>query len=146
MSFEIFDSYEALQQSMESAREKADANVTVGQTALKAGALVLRYDPDSELVIYTELLDAIEGERAAGANEAEIAYVANLYNEPHMKNFRFGRHFSEACPDGELGDLHVCTVSAVMDRAAFDWFRENNWPSDLNVVRATWHTLKMKRI
>lgn len=146
MGFQAFDSYEDMQAAMTEAREKADAVVTTGQAALKPGDLVIRHDAESGLVIYSELRDPVAGEREAGADDAEIAYVTNLYNEPHMRNFRFGKHFSEACPEGELGDLHVCVVVGIMDRAAFEWFRENTWPSDLNTVRAAWHTLKVKKV
>jgi hypothetical protein len=131
MNIRTYSSIDDMFEDINKAREAADAHVHPKQAALKAGDFVVRYDEPSGLVIFTELLDPAESERSAGADESEIAYAVELYAQGHMKHFRFGRHYSIACPEGELGDLHVASVQATMSRDAFDVLRQNGWPGDI---------------
>lgn len=51
------------------------------------------------LLIYTEVLDD--------------------YKEGDMKGFIFGKHYSVACPDGELDDAHRLAFLAITSKDSF---------------------------
>jgi len=125
---EMYDSLEAMFAAMESNRAAADAQIQPWQRTLTAGDCVLRYDSDMDLFIWGQLRDPVAEERELGADEAEVAYVQELYASPHMAGFRAGRHFSVIVPDGEIGDIHVCTVICKLSQAQFDAARAAGWP------------------
>jgi len=139
MGIEVFNSYEELCASVNTDRERADADVRASQTAIKVGDFVIR--SEEGLLIYSEIMDPVEAERAAGANEGEIEYMRATYAQEHMRNYRFGRHFSEVCPEGEIGDLHIVSVAAILTREAFEEFKAQGWPCDLVAVRTIGQTL-----
>jgi len=50
-------------------------------------------------------------------------YGKVLRNAPRAKrlqHYRFCFCFSEACPDGERGDVHISVVTKLIDQATFD--------------------------
>lgn len=127
--FQMFESVEAMLAEIETQRRAADARIQPWQQALKAGDFVLRFEPSEHLFIWGVLRDPVEDDRACGADDDELAYVRDLYAAPHMKGFRAGRHFSPIVPDGELGDIHVCTVVCKITQAQFDAARAAGWPA-----------------
>ena len=49
----------------------------------------------------------------AGGGEEDLAVFGEVlegYQEAHLRHYRFCRCFSVACPEGEVGDVHVSTV------------------------------------
>ena len=106
MEVEFFDSHEAAARRLREAMEAADARVAPWQEALRPGECFLSIVKDG-LVVFGEVLDG--------------------YSEPHLKHYRFCRCFSVACPEGELGDVHVCTVACRISRRFFEEMRQAGW-------------------
>ncbi len=44
--------------------------------------------------------------------------------------YRFCHCFSVACPEGELGSVHISVISATITRGLFEAARAAGWPSD----------------
>jgi len=53
--------------------------------------------------------------------------LKNAYREKNLRNYRFVKAYSEACPEGELGDLHVSSVSEIITKEQFEKVRQNDW-------------------
>ena len=106
MEVEFFDSHEAAIQRLRQAMEAADARVRPWQAALRVGDCILSIVEDG-LVVFGEVLEG--------------------YQEPHLKHYRFCRCFSVACPEGELGDVHVSTVACRISRQFFEEMRQAGW-------------------
>ena len=49
------------------------------------------------------------------------------YKEVGMQWFIFGRHYSVACTQGELGDVHRSTFLAIITREMFEVARNLGW-------------------
>jgi hypothetical protein len=132
MTVHTFDSLEDLLQAVTQDREAADQCVLPFQAEAKVGDCYVRLLPDEGLVIFGELLDP-----TADCTGEELAEVRSLYRQPHMRHYRFGRHYSVACEDGELGDIHVANIAAIISRAAFAAAQALGWPCDL--VGGVWN-------
>ena len=102
---EAFATHEEAMARLEEARKAADARVKPWQAALKPGERFL-YLAEG-LVIFGEVLET--------------------YKEERLKHYRFCRCYSVACPEGELGDVHVSTLVALVSRAFFEAMREQGW-------------------
>jgi hypothetical protein len=126
-----YDTMEEMLADMAQASDKADQAVHPAQAAIVAGDHVLRYDADTELVIYTQILPSDQG-----SDEEETEYLKGVYSQPHMKHYRFGKHYSAACPEGEYGDVHVSTVQVIISAEAFACFEQQDWPSEPEAVKA----------
>ena len=103
MEVEFFDTMEEAMDAMEDARKAADGRVRLWQAAVKPGNCFVSIDPDG-LVIFGEVLES--------------------YKETRLQHYRFCRCFSVACPEGEVGDVHVSTILAVVSRAFFEAMRQ----------------------
>lgn len=119
---------------LEGAMQRADEAVQPWQTVAKPGDYYVRVDRDLGITIYGELLDPTvpaDTDHAYDAGDLEeIREEAKIYDEPHMKHYRWGRHFSVACEDGELGDVHVSTIDTFLTKALFEAARAARWPED----------------
>ena len=62
--------------------------------------------------------------------------ILEIYEEPHVRHFRFTRCFSTDCPDGELGDIHVADVCDKLTFREFDRTRRVGWTMFLSDVFA----------
>lgn len=107
MEVEFFDSLEEAQARLRQAMEAADARVRRWQAAVKVGDCFIADGGEEDLVVFGEVLEG--------------------YAEPRLRHYRFCRCFSVACPEGELGDVHVSTILAVVSRAFFDEMRQAGW-------------------
>ena len=58
---------------------------------------------------------------------AVFGEVLEGYTEAHLRHYRFCRCHSVACPEGELGDVHVSTVLCLVSRAFFEAMRQEGW-------------------
>ena len=101
-----FDSFEEMMEALERAIREADEKVQDWQREIKPGDCFMRSTPYG-FAIYCEVL----GE----------------YEEEHLRNFRFCRCYSVACPDGELGDVHVSTIKRRITREEFEEARRKGW-------------------
>jgi hypothetical protein len=96
---EFFDSVEEMFEAERKAREAADARTKEWQKQIKAGDC-FRQSTDYGFDIYGEVLEE--------------------YEEEHLQNYRFCYCFSEACPEGEKGDVHVSVIDELISREAFE--------------------------
>jgi len=101
-----FDSFEEMMEAIERAREEADKRVKPWQRKIKVGDYFEKETPYG-FKVYCEVLDE--------------------YDEPHLKNFRFCRCYSVACPDGELGDVHVSTAKRKITKEEFEEMKRRGW-------------------
>ena len=106
---EFFASMEEAMQRLEEARQAADARVRRWQAAAKPGDCFITIAEDA-LVVFGEVLET--------------------YGEPRVQHYRFCRCHSVACPEGELGDVHVSTIACFISRAAFEEARRGGWSAE----------------
>lgn len=125
--FIAYSSEEEMFAAIEAARDAANAAAKPWQLAIKTGDFVLRYEQG--MFVFGEILDP-----TLNADEEELEYTRELYAQPHMVGYRFSRCFSILCPEGELGDLHVCTVICVLTRDQFEKAKEAEWPCNPDEV------------
>ena len=119
----FYGSFEEMQDDLGRAMKEADARVKEEQKRYRSGDIVLS-DSGYGFPIFHELLD---NEKIVKENllkygdeyEDEGIYTLDLYNEPHMKYYRFANNYSEACPEGELGDFHLSEGLYRIPREAF---------------------------
>jgi hypothetical protein len=102
---EFFDSIEEAWERIEQARKAADGRVAPWQAAAKPGDCFVYFADD--LVIYGEVLEC--------------------YDEPRLRHYRFSRCYSAACPEGELGDVHVSVILRFISRQEFEEARQRGW-------------------
>ena len=87
--------------------EAADSHVKPWQAAVKVGDCFIADGGEEDLVVFGEVLEG--------------------YQEAHLRHYRFCRCFSVACPEGEVGDVHVSTVLCRVSRAFFEQMRREGW-------------------
>ena len=119
MEIQSFDSTKEMFDEIRQAREAADARVKPWQAAIKLGdhfVRVVMFDAE-RLTIYGEII------------ESPFLQDREIFDQPHMKYYRFSRCFSVACPEGEIGDVHVSTILSLIDKETFELARLTNWPS-----------------
>lgn len=125
-----FESFEELMTEVRAGREEADAAVGYNDSVFVPGVYFVRFAPELDLIIYGEVLDPVESEKRAGADEDELRFTRELYEAPHMKYVRFTNCYSEIVPDGEFGNTHVAFMHAKLRSAEFERARQAGWPSD----------------
>jgi len=82
--------------------EMADSRTQDWQKRIGKGDCFKRWTPDG-LEIYGEVLGD--------------------YETKYLRNFRICRCYSMACPEGEIGQVHVSTVNTLIDRETFEAVR-----------------------
>jgi hypothetical protein len=107
MEVEFFDSLEAAQARLRQAMEAADTRVKPWQAAVAPGDCFVADGDEEGLLVFGEVLEG--------------------YTEAHLRHYRFCRCFSVACPEGEVGDVHVSTVLYVIARGVFELARQHGW-------------------
>ena len=110
MEVEFFDSLEEAQARLRQAMEAADARVQQWQAAVKVGDCFIADSGEEGLVVFGEVLEG--------------------YREAHLRHYRFCRCFSVACPEGEVGDVHVSTVLCLIGRELFEAMRQEGWRTE----------------
>ena len=106
MEVEFFETLEEMDKCLEQAMKAADARVVHWQTQLKPGDLFMA---------------------RSGEGFPVFGEVLETYQEKRLQHYRFCRCYSEACPEGELGDVHVSTVRCLVSRTLFERIREKGW-------------------
>ena len=107
MEVEFFDTLEAVQARLRRAMKAADARVKLWQAAVKVGDTFVADGGEEDLAVFGEVLEG--------------------YTEAHLRHYRFCRCYSVACPEGELGDVHVSTILCPVSRAFFEAMRREGW-------------------
>jgi len=99
MNITFYNSTEEMLDSLNQAMQEADERVKQWQAEIKKDDCFWQ-DTEYGFQVYGEVLE-------------------NAYRERHLKNYRFCRCYSEACPEGELGDVHVCVIGGLLTREEF---------------------------
>lgn len=135
-----------LVKDLKRAMASADSAVTPEQEAIATGMYAIRFTTEG-YIVWSEIIDhmahwkeklgvmnAHDAFRKGGEEmEDEYKYEANLYLEPHMKHYRFSRTYSVLCPDGELGDVHVSTLTRIPS-SVFETARTLKWNVSLGLL------------
>jgi hypothetical protein len=108
MNIEPFDSFDDMMAYLRKQMDAADSAVQPWQEQIKAGDYFSRASGHG-FNIYGEVLPD-EGPR-----------------ERHVRHYRFCQCYSIACPDGEMGDVHVSTIEQLLSREDFEKARERRW-------------------
>lgn len=70
--------------------------------------------------------EAMRGEIEAGATKREAASGDQALRTAHAEGYRFGKAFSLAAPNGELGSTHVIDMMKI-SAAEFEVVRHEDW-------------------
>lgn len=132
MSVKEFSSLDELVEYIESCNQRASNRVEPWQSTVKPGDCFVRFTEG--FAIYGKVLDPVQSEVDAGADEEEVEYQRELRDAPHMKHYRFARCFSELCPEGELGDVHVSTIATIITESMFENAKTLGWPSSPELI------------
>ncbi len=102
------DDLDQLFQELNQDREAADARVQSWQAAIKPGDYFRRATPYG-FPIYGEILEEDEP------------------REPRLQHFRLCEAYSVACPEGEMGEIHVSTIDAIISIQQFEVYKRRGW-------------------
>ena len=119
MNIQFFDSTEEMFDAIHDARQTADGRVLPWQTRIKPGDLFVR------VVMFGAEILTIYGEII----ESPFEQDREIFAQPHMKHYRLSKCFSVACPEGEMGEVHVASIQILIDRETFELARLAGWPS-----------------
>jgi len=117
------------------AREAADKRVTPEQMRYRIGDIVVS-DSGYGFLVFHEILDI---EKLVKENlakygdeyEEEGMYLLDSYCfTPEMRFYRFARNYSEACPEGELGDFHISIGLGTIPREVFEELKRKSFRMD----------------
>jgi len=126
---QAFDSLDEMIEAMEGDRLAADAASLPWQSELAPGDFFVRTGAD--VPIFCEVLDPTAASPGASPEDLDEAHeAAAWYQEPHMRGFRFCRAFSQYCPRGELGDVHISTAALKITKEMFQQAQARNWKSN----------------
>jgi hypothetical protein len=133
MSIRPFNTIEDLFAFEREAQSQANSRIQPFQSALKEGDCFcyLSAERQPNVIIWGEVLP-LDPEDIADGYEQD-------------PNYRFTRCHSIACPEGELGDIHVSVVHAVVSRTIFEKARAAGWPHDEAAYRALVATVEAAR-
>ena len=104
MSVQFFDSPEEMFEALEESIKVADANTEDWQQDFEAGDCFLQAT-NLGFHIYAEII--------------------KTYPEGRLKNYYFCKAYSVACPDGEMGDIHACSITSRIDREIFEVIKKD---------------------
>ena len=128
----FYDSDEEMWEHEAKARKLADERVNPWHLKVRAGDILVS-DPGYGFPIFHEVLD---NEKIVGDNfkkygddyEDEGVYILDTYCfNPEPWNYRFCRSYSEVCPNGELGDIHLSIALGKIPRDIFEDIRDNGY-------------------
>jgi len=119
----FFDSFEEMIDAMVKAQEQADSTVRPAQAEIKPGQHYINNKIEYGFAIFGEILDITE----LGTDPDEQKYINDTYSQKHMKYYKPSRAYSVACPMGEVGDVHLSEIDAIIDSELFDWYKQHGW-------------------
>lgn len=104
----------------------AAAKIKPWQRDLKPGDHFVRFS--NGIAIYSKVMPIFEEDAEGEETDVEKSQADS--------DFRFTKSYSAACPDGELGDVHISTVFKQITEGEFKSFQSRGWPHRKNVVLA----------
>ncbi len=100
MNITFYNTTEEILDDLSKAMQAADENTQDWQKAIKKGDCFWQ-DTEYGFQIYGVVLK-------------------NAYSEKHLKSYRFCKCFSESCPEGEIGDVHLSVIGGLLTREEFE--------------------------
>jgi hypothetical protein len=110
MNITFYNSTEEMLDDLSRAMQEADEQVKLWQAEIKKGDCFWR-DTEYGFQIYGKVLKKPFCSSVTRRNENR---------EEHLRHYRFCKYYSEVCPDGELGDVHVSVISGLLTREEFE--------------------------
>lgn len=133
MHIEPFDNIEEFFEKQRKAEKAAIANIKDFQKAITYGDYWMRYIPEYELMIFGYIIPPEElyssPAYASKEAQADIPYEKKMEQSAYERGYRFGRAYSVAEPDGELGSTHISTM-APLTKEEFETAKSVNWNMD----------------
>ena len=108
MAIKSFKSSDEMWQYLQNQKQAADGQVQPWQSEVKTGDF-FRRQSNYDFSIYGVILPE-EEPRATG-----------------LENYRFTKCYSIACPEGELGDIHVSTIEHLLLHEEFEKLKQRGW-------------------
>jgi hypothetical protein len=133
MAVKDFASWDEAQKFMAESEKAANARILPAQLEIGWGDCWVEYDQISSLWIFGKVFTREAGYAssiAAGAspNEAELEQVD--LDDAYRRGYRFGKAYSVACPEGELGDTHISQMLSKLEPLEFVAARDRDWDFD----------------
>ena len=100
MNITFYDSTEDMLDDLGQAMQEADKRVKPWQAEIKKGDCFWQ-DTEYSFKIYGKILK-------------------NAYRKKELKHYRFCKCYSEACPEGETGDVHTSVIGGLLTREEFE--------------------------
>lgn len=100
MNITFYSSTEEMLDDLSQAMQEADKRVKPWQAKIKKGNCFWQ-DTEYGFKIYGKILK-------------------NAYRKKELKHYRFCKCYSEACPEGETGDVHTSVIGGLLTREEFE--------------------------
>lgn len=129
MSVTSYATFDEMMEALRAAEEAANERVTPAQASVTWGDYWAR-EFAGDFWIFGHIPTEREteaSEREAGADPHELKEATLSLRRDHERGYRFGRAYSVACPDGELGSTHISEMEAKLTRGQFEAARRARW-------------------
>ena len=93
--FQGFDSGEDMMDALSEAIDRADEETKLWQTQIKPGHCIIMLQDD-------------------------LWIIGQVLEQSEPENYRLAKCYSDYLPEGETGDIHVCTVVGIMPETVFN--------------------------
>ncbi len=103
-----FDDLDDMFEHMREDMDEADSRVKSWQACIKPGDYFMR-ESGLGFTIYGEILDEEEP------------------RPEHLKHYRLCKAYSQACRQGEMGDVHVSTIDELIFKEQFEAAQRSGW-------------------
>jgi hypothetical protein len=100
MNITFYDSTEEMLDALADAMESADEKVKPWQAKIKKGDCFWQ-GTEYGFLIYGKVLK-------------------KPYREEHLRHYRLCKCYSDACPEGEMGDVHTSIIGGLLTREEFE--------------------------
>jgi len=107
----FYDSTEEMLDDLGQAMQEADEKVKPWQAEIKKGDYFWQ-ETEYGFKIYGKVLN--------NAYLVSPSDEEGISGEKHLRNYRFCKCYSEACPEGETGDVHMSVIGGLLTREEFE--------------------------
>ncbi len=113
MDIMSFDNLDEAAAYMREAEKQAEARLTSAQREVSWGDCWVTYYREAGIWIFGEVFTPERNHQSsikAGASIDEANEEDESLQDAHARGYRFGRAYSVACPEGELGSTHIANM------------------------------------
>ena len=139
MKITFYESHDEMWEDLQKQMQIADSRVTEEQKKYRHGDIVVS-DSGYGFPIFHDIFDIekiVKDDLWKHGDSIEdwAIHTLDLYRKPHMKYYCYTKSYSEACPDGEMGDFHRSLGLFRIHRNVFNEIKEKGF-----------HTVRLERI